>query len=224
MYREWTCESRRGKPPGACRILKGGSLTLLVVLILLGCGLQPVYVPMAGSYYLNPDVDLSTLGRVALVEFDNRSSYPEMPAAISDGLFVALQKKQRFGVVEVGKDEPVWRSLQLDDGIAWTPEVLMEMRGALRCDAVLTGVLTQYEPYPHTTVGLRMRLIDLRDGTLLWAVDQVWDGTDKRTSVRIRKYMAWKNGLSDAAGAEGLVVVSARKFVQFVAYEVGETL
>ena len=74
---------------------------------------------MAGSYYLNPDVDLSKLGRVALVEFDNRSSYPEMPAALSDGLFVALQKKQQFGLFEVGKSEPSW----WDDGGPKMPAV-----------------------------------------------------------------------------------------------------
>jgi hypothetical protein len=219
MYRERTCVSRRRQPA-----LGEAAFVLLLAFILLGCRVKPVYVPMAGSYYLNPDVDLSKLGRVALVEFDNRSSYPEMPAALSDGLFVALQKKQQFGLFEVAKSEPVWRSLQLDAESAWTPEVLLEMRGALRCDAVLTGVLTQYEPYPHTTVGLRMRLVDLRDGKLLWAVEQVWDGSDQRIRARIREYRAWKNGMSKAAGGEEMVVVSSRKFIQFVAYEVGETL
>ncbi|MCH8215513.1 MAG: hypothetical protein IH892_01945, partial [Planctomycetes bacterium] len=62
------------------------------------------------------------------------------------------------------------------------------------------------------------------DGKLLWAVEQVWDGTDEGTCARIRKHMAGKNGMSEAAGAEALVVVSGRKFIQFVAYEVGETL
>lgn len=224
MYRDRTYENFQTEPKVSCCALGWAPFALLLALILLGCRNQTVYVPMAGSYYLNPDVDLSKLGRVALVEFDNRSSYPEMPAALSDGLFVALQKKQRFGLFEVGKNEPVWRSLQSDVESVWSPELLMEMRRTLRCDAVLTGVLTHYEPYPHTTVGLRMRLIDLRDGKLLWAVEQVWDGTDEGTRARIRKHMARKKGISEAAGAEELVVVSGRKFIQFVAYEVGETL
>ncbi len=60
---------------------------------------------MANAYYLSPNKDLRRLGRVALVEMDSSSNSPEIGAAISDALFLEVQKKQVFGVMAVRRDE-----------------------------------------------------------------------------------------------------------------------
>lgn len=199
------------------RCISGMALCLLV-----GCQGKATYTAMAGSYYLSPTADLSSLGRVALVELDNSSSYPEIAKNATDAIYVGLQKKQRFGLTVIAQNHSIWRSLQSEADSSYSPEQLLEMRNALKCDAVLTGAVTQYEPYPHMSMGLRVRLIDLRSGDLLWAVEQVWDSADKSVSRRIKQYLKSQEGRG--AGSEELVVMSSLKFLKFVGYETAETL
>ncbi|MFB0524724.1 MAG: hypothetical protein ACETVZ_04240 [Phycisphaerae bacterium] len=200
-------------------------ICLLVLMVLkAGCQFRTASVPKADCYYLNPDKDLCTIGRVAIVELDNDSGLPQISADITEALFLALQKKQIFGLTMVCQDEPAWRSLQLDLGSTYSLEQLLAIRKTLKCDAVLVGTITQYKPFPHMAIGLRMRLLDLKDGQLLWALEQVWDSADKTTESRIKNYLQSQMRSGLAPLREQLVVVSPLKFIKFVAYEVAETL
>ena len=209
-------------------------------------------LPSADYYYLNPDKKLCTIGRVAIVELENDSSFPQISTDVTEALFHALQKKQLFSLTVVHRSDPAWRSLQLDlsSGLApilqknakWQPsqtrngtsacltgstftlEQLLAIREALKCNAVLIGTITDFKPYPHTAIGLRLRLIDLRDGQLLWALEQIWDSADKTTEYRIKSYFQNQMRSGFAPLREQLVAISSLKFIKFVAYEVAETL
>ena len=180
---------------------------------------------------------MCAVGRVAIVELGNNSNYPQIPADVTEALFTALQKKQLFGLTIVHQNDPAWRSLQLDldspppaqnntFGVpsTYTLEQLSAIHKTLKCDAVLIGTVTEYHPYPRMAVGLRMKLVDLRDGQLLWALEQVWDSADKTIERRIEKYFQSQMRSGFAPLREGLVVISPLKFIKFVAYEVAETL
>ena len=201
-----------------------GSIGAGLLVLLSGCQFRTASVPKADCYYLNPDKDLCTIGRVAIVELDNNSGLPQISADITEALFLALQKKQIFGLTMVCQDEPAWRSLQLDLDSTYRLEQLLAIRKTLKCDAVLVGTITQYKPFPHMAIGLRMRLLDLKDGQLLWALEQVWDSADKTTESRIKNYLRSQMRSGLAPLREQLVVVSPLKFIKFVAYEVAETL
>ncbi len=191
--------------------------------LLPGCQRDTVCAGKADGFYLNPDRDLSTVGRGAIVELDNDSSYPEISADVTEALFLALQKKQVFGLTVVDRQDAAWRSLQLDLDSAYTLDQLSAIRRTLKCDAILVGTITEYRPYPHLTLGLRMKLIDVGSGELLWALEQVWDASDKATEGRIKKYFERQMRSGFAALREQLVAVSSLKFVGFIAYEVAET-
>jgi hypothetical protein len=94
----------------------------------------------------------------------------------------------------------------------------------LNCNAILTGTVTSYQPYPHLSIGLRLKLIDLADGQLLWAFEQIWDTTDKTTEKKIKEYFQTQIISGITPLHEQLVVVSSLKFVKFVAYEVAKTM
>jgi len=199
-------------------------LLLLLPVLLLGCQVYTTVVPLPDYYYLNPDKDLSDIGRVAVVELDNDSSYPAICTDTTEALFQALQKKQVFGLTVVRQSNPAWRSLQLDLNSTYTLDQLVEIRKALKCDAVLTGTITEFKPYPHTAVGLRLKLVDLTDGQLVWALEQIWDSADKTTEYRIKDYFHSQMRSGFAPLHEELVAISSLKFIKFVAYEVAETL
>jgi len=112
----------------------------------------------------------------------------------------------------------------LDIESKYTLEQLMAIREVLKCDGVLLGTITEFRPYPHMTIGLRLKLLDLRDGQLLWALEQVWDSADKTTENRIRDYFLSQKRSGYAPLHEQLATVSSLEFIKFVSYEVAETL
>ena len=197
----------------------------LLAALLSGCiTYYRASAPAADYYYLNPNKSLTTVGRVDIVELDNNSSYPKVSTDVTEKLYQALQKKQIFGLTVVRQNEPSWRSLQLDLGSKYTIDQLSAIRQTLKCDAVLVGIITEFRPYPHMTIGLRLKLIDLRDGQLLWAIEQVWDSADKTTEYRIRDYFYSQKRSGYAPLHEKLAAVSSLEFIKFVSYEVAETL
>jgi hypothetical protein len=173
---------------------------------------------------LNPAKDLGSVGRVAIVELDNYSRYPQISADVTNAIFQELQKKQVFSLETVAQDDPAWRSLQLDLNSTYSLEELSEIRKTMNCGAVLTGSVTEFTPYPHMAIGLRLKLLDLNDGELLWAVEQIWDSADKRTAERIRSYSRYQMQSGASAARPHLVAASPLGFINFVAYEVGKTL
>lgn len=179
----------------------------------------------AGDYsYLNPHKSFASVGRVAIIELDNNSSHPQVSADITDALYQALQKKQLFGLTVIRQNDPLWRSLQLDDASGYSLEEISVMYKKLKCDGVLVGTITEFKPYPHTTIGLRLKLLDLRDGQLLWAIEQVWDSADKKTERRIKDYFKSQKRSDLASMYKDLVAVSSLEFIKFVSYETAETL
>jgi hypothetical protein len=179
---------------------------------------------MAGSYFLDGNKDLATLGRVALVEMDNISSFPQMSAEITEALHMEIQKQQIFGMIVVHQDDPAWRSLQENLDSLQAMKQLVALRQTLRSNGLLVGTITQYQPYPHMVIGLRLKLLDLTDGQLIWGVEQIWDSTDKTIQKRIQRYYRQQATSANASLHQELTVISSLNFSKFVAYEVASTL
>ena len=199
-------------------------LPYLLAFLICGCQSREASKPLADYYYLNPNKRLTTIGRVAIVELENDSSYPQMSADVTGPLFRALQKRQVFGLTIVRRDDPSWRSLQLDGDSTFRLDQISAIRETLKCDGVLLGTITEFKPYPHMTVGLRLKLLDMRDGQLLWALEQVWDGADKAIEQRTKSYFKAQKGSGFAPLQEQLATVSPLEFIKFVSYEVAATL
>jgi hypothetical protein len=179
---------------------------------------------MAGAYFLDRNKDLGGLGRVALVELENTSGYPQISVEITEALYLETQKQQLFGLAIVRQDDPAWRSLQENLDTLQAMRQLVVMRETLRSNALLLGTITQYQPYPHMVIGLRLKLMDLTDGQLIWGMEQVWDSTDRSIQKRIKKYYRGQMRSGNAPLNEELVIVSSLNFCKFVAYEVAATL
>lgn len=206
-------------------------------LFFFGCSVSRDGKPNAGYYYLNPGKDFSSIARVAFIELDNHSAYPQISLELTKSLYQAMQKKQIFSLMVFRQNNPVWRSLQNDlasgssienrvfeTSCAYSFEQLAEIQKTLRHDAILIGVITDFKHYPHMAIGLRMKLIDLKDASLLWALDQVWDTADKNIEKRIKKYFSShvRNGFNPIE--EKLATVSSINFLKFVSFEVAETI
>ena len=199
------------------------TLFLLLPVCLFGCMINMTDKTVPNYYYLNPYKNLDTIGRTVLVELANDSDFPHISADVTKALFHELQKKQIFGLTVVRQNAPEWQSLRLDMN-KYTLEQLSAIRKTLKCDAVLKGTVTGFKPFPHMAIGIRIELRDLTDGQLLWALEQIWDTTDKTTKQRLEKYYKHHLLPGSAVLEEKLGTVSSLKFIKFVAYETSETL
>lgn len=179
---------------------------------------------MEGAFFLDSNKDLSALGRVALVELDNTSDYPQISAEMTEALYLAIQKQQVFGIGVVHQDDQTWRTLQEDINSLQAMKQLSVMRETLRSNGLLLGTITEYQPYPHMVISLRLKLLDLTDGELIWGLEQVWDSTDKDIQKRIQRYFGQQLRAGHSRLSEELVAVSSLNFCKFVAYEVAATL
>jgi hypothetical protein len=199
-------------------------IVLAITAFLAGCDIYRTPEPMADYFYLNPQKNLVDIGKVVLVQLENKSNYPEIAPDATQTLFEELQKKQIFSLRVVSDADTQWRSLQLDLHSSYTIEQLVIARNALRCDAIIIGTITQYSPYPHQIIGLNLKMISLDDGQLVWAFEQIWDTSDKKLEYRIKKYLQNQSASKSDIPGERLIRMSTIKFLKFVAYEVASTL
>ncbi|HAL45260.1 MAG: hypothetical protein A2Y12_11175 [Planctomycetes bacterium GWF2_42_9] len=199
-------------------------LLLLLPLLLTGCIGQKKHNPDSAYYYLTPNKDLMTIGRVVLLELANESAYTKVSFDITDSLYGALQKRQIFGITVIRQSDPSWQNLQLGKFDNYSLEQLSAMHKSLKADAVLRGTVTRYEPFPHLVIGLRLELIDLVDGQLLWGLEQIWDASDESTQNRVRDY--YKTSILPGSDSleVGMGTVSSLRFIDFITYETAKTI
>ena len=201
-----------------------GTILFLLAVFTSGCDTPRNTTPESNYYYLNPHKKPSSIGRAVIIELENESSYTKISTDITETLFQALQKKQVFGLTVVRRNEPSWRSLRLEGDSALSLNQILTIQETLKCDGLLLGTITEFRPYPHMVIGLRLKLLDLTDGQLIWALEQVWDSTDKTTQKRIKSYYTARKGSGRAPLHEQLATVSPLEFIKFVSFEVAETL
>jgi hypothetical protein len=197
-------------------------LMLPSIIFSAGCSWYKSY----SNQRYNPNLsgNLKSIKTVCLVELHNSTSYPQISSDVSESLYQSLQKKQFFTLSMLQQNDAAWKNLPISPDSPYALEQLVATHKMLGTDAVLIGTVTAYRPYPHTLLGIQLKLIDLRDGRTPWSIAQVWDTADKTTEERIKKYFnrQMREGFSPLG--EQLAVLSTINFVKFVTYDVVETM
>lgn len=95
------------------------------------------------------------------------------------------------------------------------------------CDAVLFSRLTRYHAYPPMAIGWNLKLVDLTDGQVWWAVDELFDLADahvvtalRRYELEHQKYYQANPKLADSRTA----LISPRRFATYTAAAMFSTL
>lgn len=199
-------------------------LLTLLSLMSLSCIKLVRHVPVEeGHYYLNPDVNMRTVGKVVIFELDNQSSQPDIAKGITETLTEALQKKHVFAVRRLHPTDADWKNVDLDNIDSQSIKEIANIKNYLHADAVIFGSVTQYYPYPNLLVGLHLKMIDLRDGKLIWAMEQVWDTSDKNLERRMKIYFDSQIRTGFQPLDWQLFITSPRAFNKFVTTEIADT-
>jgi hypothetical protein len=146
--------------------------------------------------------------------------------ALDPILHAELLKTKRFEVVAASP-----AVMQEHTGSAtWTgtealpPHLLDSLREIYGCDAVLFSELTVFRAYAPLAVGWRLKLVDVRTGNTLWAVDEVFDAGHPAVRTGARQYAQDRHAGADCASGEWLAENSPRQFGQYSAARVLATL
>jgi hypothetical protein len=189
-----------------------------------GCETLSIYQPTQMNFYRGPRSDVRRIRRVCFVQLAENTGYPHIARRMTESLRQALQERGMFHVDVVPADHPDLRDLDMTKREPYTLRELAKMREDLRCDAILFGQITHFEPYPSQQIGLYLRLIDLKDGRLVWAIDDVWDTTERETVARIRRYFFLNMRETYQPMGDELAIMGTEAFQKFVSSEVTETL
>lgn len=194
---------------------------LLALFLAAAAGCDRSEAP-AVHHYLAPPPALQNIQRVALIDLASEL-HPQIAQDMSEALFRSLQNKNIFHLVRIQRTDPACREI-LPPSQRYTLEQLSQLRESLDCDAILCGNIRTFESYPHMQIGLYLYLLDLREGKMVWAVDNLWDVRDKTTESRIKNFFENQLGQGYEPVQWRLGLLSPATFEKFVAFEVAKTL
>jgi hypothetical protein len=167
--------------------------------------------------------------RVALMPMSCDEKEPELiegKVALEPVLRTELAKAHRFEIIAVSPTvlrartgQTVWACEQ-----ALPQEMFTWLSETCGCDAVLFSQLTVFRGYAPLAVGWRMRLVDLRTHSTVWATDEIFDAG--LPAVRSGAYQYRFTGLQGGTGANDtwLIENSPRQFGQYAAAQLLATL
>lgn len=197
---------------------------LLLSVLLSGCHIiEPVELPQ-GHYYLNPYGEISAVSRVVLLELENQTSQPDLSDVLTQALADGLGKKHLFAVRTVHRSDELWTTLNLDHITSYSYEDLASIQDTLLADAVVFGTIKRYTSYPHLLMAVHLKMVNVRNGELIWAIEEVWDSTDKNVELRMKRYFSTEMRTGYEPLEWKILITSPLAFNKFVVHEVVSTL
>jgi len=199
------------------------------VLLWTGCNVvRPKAQTPYGHYYLDKSGKFNAVDRVVLLELKNQSAQSarlELAGQLTQAMANGLDKKHLFNIRTINHTDPLWSRLNLDEIATCSDEELELIGEELNVDAVVFGTIRRYRSYPHLLMALHLKMVDVRSGgRLLWAMEQVWDSTDRQVELRMKEYYAKEVRQGYQPLDWKIMVTSPRAFNKFVVYEIGQTL
>ena len=195
--------------------------SVLCLLFFAGCSSRMLNVPLVTPQHPSAVADIRS---ICLVEPHNYTSYLQISDQVTECLYQAIQKKHLFNMSVLKQADPAWKNLPILPDSSYTFEQLSAAHKMLGVDAVIVGAVTSYSPYPNMAIGIKLKMIDLRNARVCWTIDHVWDTADKNTESQIKKYFEKQLRDDYSPLNEQLAVLSTLNFLKFVTYDICETL
>ena len=207
--------------------MKVRSLALVIAssIVMTGC-LNVTYKDYPDKLNVYKDGEsLEKVTRLTFIEFNGSQGFPEISRKVTRKLTDTLVKRGLFKLDVIAPDAPVLIDLDLEKKSPYTIDELAKIRDTLKSDAILFGQVTSFRQYPGSRIGVFMRLLDLKNGSLVWAVDDVWDVNDRVVHKRMKDYH-FDSRQSDYADlvTDDVKKMSTSALLDFVTWDISRTL
>ncbi len=205
-------------------MIKRLNIFLFCLLAFSGCSVKQPVIEETGFFYINPEADITSIKKLVILEFDNKTYYNTIENMLTKQVYTTLVKKHLFEISYLDSGDILWPQVHGICNKHLDKQQLDRYCEILQADAVLTGEITEYKPFPSPLIGLKAKMIDLRTGQLVWSLEQVWDSVDIGVENRIKRYYdtTVKTGY-EPMGWE-YVRTSPSAYRQFVSFEIASTL
>ncbi|MEC7800417.1 MAG: hypothetical protein VX609_03925 [Verrucomicrobiota bacterium] len=91
-------------------------------------------------------------------------------------------------------------------------------------NGVLFTEILSYRPYRPMSLSVRSKLIDLKSGELMWAIDETIDAGHASVQLAAHQYQSASQVRAISKKTQGSTIQSPRIFAKFVASKIFETL
>ena len=201
------------------RFAKFATLTLLYLGLAIQAGCAPDPRPINA---LNRP--LTGIKRVVFIELAERNSSPGVAKDMTIALSHAVQARGLFALDVVDRQDPICEAVSHVGRGGLALEQIRKMHQAFKCDGILLGSTNDFRPHPRMQLGVSLRMVDLKRGRILWAVDHVWDTTDKAVEERIKRFFNSRMRSGYEPMDWRIAMISPKVFEKFIAHELAETL
>jgi hypothetical protein len=151
----------------------------------------------------------------------------EFDPELSQVLLTALRRSGRFAVVDISSVElarilPHGFDFTVDQSV---PEFLLTQASlSYGADAIMQVEISQYRPYKPISIGLRARLFRVRDGSVLWTIDETFDAGQESIAIGARRYSERYVEQAFPLQSSYSSLFSPRRFAAYVGHVTFDTL
>ncbi len=140
--------------------------------------------------------------------------------------YTELNKTLHFEVVPISRDdlERLFKRRHFASFEALPADILQGVRNHFGADVVCFTDITQYEPYQPMAIGIRSKLVNLRNGEIIWAFDSLFDTGNPHVAVAARRYQHAHLNQAYPLDVSDSILLSPGRFGKYVAHAVYGTL
>jgi hypothetical protein len=207
-------------------------LMLAVFFFLGGCrkSEQEKIIAQAPPYQpvnLYPRERLPTyFNRVAVMPAFCDSSSSTALSFIDDLILQELSKSRLFEPARVTPQESfsLFGKERLGSFESLPEDFFDQLVNKYGANGVLMVDIHSYRPYRPISIGVRAKLVDLKSGEFMWAIDETIDGGDASVVVSAINFQKSKHVQALSDKTMGSILQSPRLFSKFLTYSIFSTL
>jgi len=194
-------------------------LAVLSIAALAGCQLERPLTTKAINSYLAEPKDLANVRRIMVLPFAQEAGVQADCEKVRDAFVTELQKMRRFEVVplpvEAREDDVLNSSIHRG---RLSTDAMVRLCDRYALDGLMVGTVTAWRPYSPPHLGLRTQLISVHSGATIWAVDAMYDSSDRTTISDLRHYASHVEEADGSLHGWEMNLLSPAKFTTYVAH------
>ena|SRR3990167_336506 len=177
------------------------------------------------SYHKSEEYNNTSVQRVLLLPLTIESRRDKVVDDVTEAFFIELQKSAKFDIVEAQGFQDIL-SQQKD---VWTrglirAETVVEAKKRYKVDAIIFGTITQYQPYEPPVLGIKIGMFSAMSGNIMWSADAVFDSSQASVIKLLKSYHKKQYQKKQSLYDWNLILLSMKRYAQFVAYHMVATL
>ncbi len=200
--------------------MRGVRTTILAALgpLLAGCQMERPPEQKHLNCYLAESTDLVNVRRIMVLPFVQDGGATSDTEEVRDAFVAELQKLRRFEVVPLplsAVENDLLRTSMRKGRLSTDAVVRLCNRYSL--DGLFVGTVTAWRPYTPPHLGLRTQLLSVHSGATIWAVDAMFDSSDRSTVLDLRHYVESQKQDDGSLHGWELNLLAPTRFTSYVA-------